>query len=437
MEISSANLILFFLLLFILGLSSYSTGFGYDAGLYHLNFQKIIQSEKIIFGLSNFHSRFGFSSIYDYIGTVFWIRETFIALHFLNLTFIIFLYQSMFQAFFNTKNISFKIGALSIFLLGVLDNFGFNGGKNGFIEIEGITKYDTPFGILFFMTFYMTTTLVFEKRNTNLEFLLVILTCTFALQMRPLGILLFLFPIILFFKKTVSEVNTIEISGLFGIFILFWGVKNLIISGCVIYPVKFLCIESLPWHYANIVKNETQDIANSLIAYSFGENLIQWFKTWEQDNIYNSSTFLNFLIASILIIITSRIFSICKNMFREKFFISIVLFFCFLVWLTNATDFRFAIGIILSISFLLPISRTALFRKKVFKVVKVLFIILISLSAFALPRFDNYFSFISEPLKNPLLVVPEVQHQTRLNGYWVEPVETNEICWIAVDCTPI
>ena len=28
---------------------------------------------------------------------------------------------------------------------GFLDNFGINGGKNGFIEIEGITKYDTVF----------------------------------------------------------------------------------------------------------------------------------------------------------------------------------------------------------------------------------------------------------------------------------------------------
>ena len=153
-EFNVHNLALFFSLFFVLGLSSYSTGFGYDAGLYHLNFQKILRSEKIIFGLTNFHSRFGFSSIYDYIGAIFWLKKNFIALHYLNLTFIVFFYQSMYQAFFNTKNISFKIGVQSIFLLGVLDNFGFNGGKNGYIEIEGITKYDTPFGILFYGILY-------------------------------------------------------------------------------------------------------------------------------------------------------------------------------------------------------------------------------------------------------------------------------------------
>ena len=93
----------------------------------------------------------------------------------------------------------------SIFLLGVLDNFGFNGGKNGYIEIEGITKYDTPFGILFFMGFYMATTLIFEKRNQNFEFLLIILISTFSLQMRPLGVLLFLLLLILLFAKKLYE----------------------------------------------------------------------------------------------------------------------------------------------------------------------------------------------------------------------------------------
>lgn len=435
-EFNVHNLALFFLLFFILGLSSYTTGFGYDAGLYHLNFQKILQSEKIIFGLTNFHSRFGFSSIYDYIGAIFWLKKNFIALHYLNLTFIVFFYQSMYQAFFNTKNISFKIGVQSIFLLGVLDNFGFNGGKNGFIEIEGITKYDTPFGILFFMGFYMATTLIFEKRNQNFEFLLIILISTFSLQMRPLGVLLFLLLLILLLQKNFTKINIIRESLPFVALILFWGVKNLIMSGCFIYPVKFLCIEALPWHYSNVVKNETLDIANSLVAYSLGENLLQWFKIWEMDNSYNSSTILNFSIACILIIISSKIFTKFKNLFREKILVFSFLSLCSLVWLINAPDFRFAIGIILSISFYLPISRTATYRKKVFNNLKVLFLFLISLSAFALPRFDNYFSFFEKPLQNPVLLAPEVKYQARVSGFGLEPLDTDEICWISTECTP-
>ncbi len=435
-KFNTLNILLFFSLFFILSLSSYTTGFGYDAGLYHLNFQKILQSEKIIFGLANFHSRFGFSSIYDYIGTVFWFKSNFIALHYLNLTFIIFFYQSMYQAFFNTKNTSFKIGTLSIFLLGVLDNFGFNGGKNGYIEIEGITKYDTPFGILFFIGFYMATTLIFEKRYTNLEYLLILLISTFSLQMRPLGVLLFLFLLFLLLQKSSTKINIVKESVPFVILTFLWGIKNLIISGCFIYPIKFLCIESLPWNYVDIVNNETLDIANSLVAYSLGENIFQWFKIWDFDNNYNSSTIVNFSISCVLIIISSKVFAKYKNLFKEKLFILIALSICSLVWLTNAPDFRFAIGIILSICFFLPISKIATYRREVFNNLKVLFILLISLSVFALPRFDNYFSFIDNPFKNPVLAAPEIKYQNRVSGFGLEPSETDELCWISIECTP-
>ena len=134
-------------------------------------------------------------------------------------------------------------------------------------------------------------------------------------------------------------------------------------SGCFIYPIKFLCIES-SLELFKCCQNETLDIANSLVAYSLGENLLQWFKIWEMDNSYNSSTILNFSIACILIIISSKIFTKFKNLFREKILVFSFLSLCSLVLLINAPDFRFAIGIILSISFYLPISRTATYRKK-------------------------------------------------------------------------
>jgi len=39
-----------------------------------------------------------------------------------------------------------------IVLFGILDNFGMAGGRNGFIDIEAVTKYDTPFAIIYFLT---------------------------------------------------------------------------------------------------------------------------------------------------------------------------------------------------------------------------------------------------------------------------------------------
>ena len=42
-----------------------------DAGLYHLPYTKIINDEKIIFGISNLHFRFGHISIIQYTSAIF------------------------------------------------------------------------------------------------------------------------------------------------------------------------------------------------------------------------------------------------------------------------------------------------------------------------------------------------------------------------------
>ena len=49
---------------FILSISSYGINIAQDAGLYHLNVQSWIREEKIHFGLSNIHSRYGLSLIH-------------------------------------------------------------------------------------------------------------------------------------------------------------------------------------------------------------------------------------------------------------------------------------------------------------------------------------------------------------------------------------
>ena len=58
---------------FILSISSYGINIAQDAGLYHLNVQSWIREEKIHFGLSNIHSRYGYSSLFDYISSNFWL----------------------------------------------------------------------------------------------------------------------------------------------------------------------------------------------------------------------------------------------------------------------------------------------------------------------------------------------------------------------------
>ena len=66
-ELKKNNFLKFGLIAFISTILLYKSKlFLPDAGLYHLPFIKIINSEKIIFGLSNLHFRFGHISIIQY-----------------------------------------------------------------------------------------------------------------------------------------------------------------------------------------------------------------------------------------------------------------------------------------------------------------------------------------------------------------------------------
>lgn len=88
------HLIKFLPVYLILLSSSYSTGFHYDSGLYHLNNQLWIRESNAVLGFTNIYSVFGVSSIYEYISSFLWFDKTFILLHFVNIVFIGLFYQS-------------------------------------------------------------------------------------------------------------------------------------------------------------------------------------------------------------------------------------------------------------------------------------------------------------------------------------------------------
>ena len=93
----------------IVGISSLGVGISGDAGLYHLTHQEWLRSYKITFGLVNSHFRFGFSSISEWISANFWINGNLIFLHFLNIIFIVFFFEIIFEYIFLEKDQDTKI----------------------------------------------------------------------------------------------------------------------------------------------------------------------------------------------------------------------------------------------------------------------------------------------------------------------------------------
>ena len=219
----------------------------------------------------------------EYINANFWINDNFLILHFVNLIFIVFIFQIMYHFLF-TKYYKFSL----IFLFyGLLDNFGFGGGKNGFIEIDSIAKQDAPFAALFLLSsilLYLYINKVFTNIDNQDVFLLFIIVL-FSVQMRPLGAInLIAFLLITVYKFRFNKTLLFIFKKGFMVTILgiFFMIKNIITSNCLLYPVDFLCRNSMPWggisDYAG-AKRERGDLAEFHVSLS-SENFTTWFTDW-------------------------------------------------------------------------------------------------------------------------------------------------------------
>lgn len=442
LSISTLNKISTF---FLLSISSYSANLGYDAGLYHLASQLWIKTQKINIGIANFHHRLGFSSIYEYISSNFWFNDNLIFLHFINLIFIVQLFLNLVDYFYKSTNSNLKLVTLLILIYCFLDNFGFNGGKNGFIEIEGVTKFDTPFGIVFAISMFLMFYIFINNSVKKEEIYLLMLMIIFSIQIRPTGLLLlipFFLMIYMFKNKTkFSLVNNLA-NKLSGLVLILWMIKNIILSGCGIFPIEILCIDNLKWYQAGYANSITKDIGNSLRAYSLDQNVFDWYIEWSNKFFWNQSTMLNFIISiSVLIIFIKLIGKNTQIINKGNFNLILINLLYFIFWIFTAPDFRFSIGFILSFIFLLGLTTKLLDLKLSKKFLNFIFIFLYIPSITFLPRLENYAMFLDSPLEFRNIKVedqllPESEYKEKTIGYGVEKVNRNEVCSLRLDCSP-
>jgi hypothetical protein len=430
---------------FSLSISSYSANLGYDAGLYHLATQLWIKVEKINIGIANFHHRLGFSSIYDYISSNFWLNENLIYLHFINLVFITQLFLNLIDYFFKSTYVNLKIVSILVLIYSFLDNFGLNGGKNGFIEIEGITKFDTPFGIIFAISMFFIFHIVVKNSFTKLEMNLMVMMVLFSIQIRPTGLLLIV-PYSLIYLKYRNKIkfsiliNKVNLLAL--LISILWTIKNILISGCGIFPIEFLCIDKLKWYESGYANSISTDIGRSLKAYNLNINFFDWYSDWSNKFYWNQSTLINFILSIVFLIIFIKLISKNSKLINSKSFYLIWLHLMyFIFWIFSAPDFRFSIGFILSIVFLIGLTTDISELKLNNKVLTFIFLILYMPSIAFLPKLENYTMFFDRPfefrnIKVEDQILPASEYVKKDIGYGVERVNLNEVCLLRLDCSP-
>ena len=181
---------IFILTVVVFFLIAFSNVYRPDAALYHLPYVSVLNENKIIFGLSNLHFRFGHTSVIQYISAAF--NNYLIPIESLSIPsalifslFILFLF-SFLKKFIKKKEFN---NSLIFFLLTIITIYSYN----RFSEYGN----DTPAHIFFILLFIYIVT-----KNKNEEYFPnIILISVFLIFLKPFMIILSFFIFIYFLNK--------------------------------------------------------------------------------------------------------------------------------------------------------------------------------------------------------------------------------------------
>jgi hypothetical protein len=287
-----------------------------DAGLYHLPFISILNDDKIIIGLSNLHTRFGLISIMQYASSVFnnsLLNDNGVVIP-IALSIVFFLMYVTTELFYFLKKRSDLIVFFFLFLLSVFSLYSFS----------NYSEYgnDAPA----FIYFFLTIILYLNIDNKNKKFLFIdkkiLIASIFTVLNKVFFILIIFIPIILIFTKFKNLLKKKIFFFFFIFFILIWILKNILVSGCILYPIKITCIKNLSWYNEkNVVESHISGEAwakawidqdepkLNLKEYTQG---FGWFKTWSKKHLKKiNEKFTPFIIFNTLFVAT--LFLKCKK----------------------------------------------------------------------------------------------------------------------------
>tara|TARA_B100001996_G_scaffold196150_1_gene150265 strand:- start:2754 stop:4382 length:1629 start_codon:yes stop_codon:yes gene_type:complete len=411
----------------ILLISSYNIFYHYDAGLYHLNNQFLIRENNIILGISNIYGPYGVGSIYEYISSIFWFDNTFVLLHFLNIVFAGFFFDFIFRLIFKSEIKVLKNIGLSLLLYSVLDNFGYLGGRNGLIYIQGIGKQDVAISVLFLLTVIMIIYNIKNKNHDSLDMLIVSLLTLFIYQLKVSGVIIFLFYIYyivyLFRNKILKDININ--STLIPIILAFiWILKSILTTGCLIFPLAISCFDKLSWVDKDYIRVIEEISVGYSISYNFGDSIANWFNSYISVDL-NRSIILNFIISYLLI---SFIFFSKERLKKEKNFDSLIKFLIILTllfYLNFGPDPRY----LMTLQILL-IALIGLWKVPRFTFSKPILYTLFIFAVISFVRIDSYkqFDFLSHP--NYEIPKPEL---IKIDERYIP--EEGDQCWANIKCS--
>jgi hypothetical protein len=416
----------------IVSFSSYGIKFHYDAGAYHLNYQNWIYKEKIVFGLSNLNPYYSYGSIQEYISATFQYFELNLLLYFVELIFFVSFLGFLYTLIRQNKNFFLKKSALLLSIFLFMDNFGYKGGGNGSVQIQMVSKPDTAVGILWVITTLFIINALVRKETNNTELFIILLTSLFAFQLKinsaPLVLLIIFY--LYYFK---NKLNFFHKNNLWLYFLAFsFFVKNLVISGCFIYPLNITCIRTVSWINFSHIK-ESGDITRGRgEPLRLNNGFMDWFNNFFS-HAHNEQIYTNLVLTLLIIFFFNKVFykRIKKKNHPLKLYI-IFLIFNYALFLLTVPAFRNGFGLFMSTVLIFSITENTTKESLNFLFNRFTYITLILIISMLLPR-----SFMYSDARNNDLDLKdfdmEVSTYTNLDEEYVYSNETNQ-CWEKQNC---
>jgi len=416
----------------IVSFSSYGIKFHYDAGAYHLNYQNWIYKEKIVFGLSNLNPYYSYGSIQEYISATFQYFELNLLLYFVELIFFVSFLGFLHTLIRQNKNFFLRKSALLLSIFLFMDNFGYKGGGNGSVQIQMVGKPDTAVGILWVITTLLIVNALVRKETDNTELFIILLTSLFAFQLKinsaPLVLLVIFY--LYYFK---NKLNFFHKNNLYLYFLAFlFFVKNLVISGCFIYPLNISCVRKVRWINFSHIK-ESGDITKGRgEPLRLNNGLIEWFNNFFS-HANNEQIYTNLLLTLLIIFFFNKIYY--KQRKKERYLLKLYIIFLILnyaLFLLTVPAFRNGFGLFMSTVLIFSITESARKESLNFLFNKFTYITVILIISILLPR-----SFMYSDARNNSLDLKdfdiEVSTYTNLDEDYVYSNETNQ-CWEKQNC---
>ena len=441
------NLFYYLIIPGVLLISSSDINFHYDAAYYHLNHQNWLRESNLIIGMVNIFWPFGMSSIYEYISSILWFKDSLIYLHFLSLIYLHFFFCFLYFQLFKSGSKNLKYASLFILVFSFLDNFGFEGGRNGFIYIQEIGKQDIAVAILFCFASLVIINNILDSNINKLDFILISLICFYIFQLKVSGVFIFFLYFALIYvlvnQKIYKFKNIIYLQIPVIFFGITWTIKSLLTTGCLIFPLSSTCIKTLSWYENGSTKRVEEYTTSTSFAYMeyFKDpnlSFFDWFNDFFNSSNYAvfsnyyRSVYLNFFISFLIV------YGIKKALFRNKTYekkinytilVYIILSLAYLVFYGPIP--RYSIGILCTI-----IGVVGFFvESDKIKIPKTLLVLLFLFSLALVPRVNSYTNFINNKAYSLFDPRTELQYnEIKSNEGWVKP-DNGDRCWINLKCT--